>query len=147
MIQQIASTFHGNNVEEVLKSGIGVRINPQGFSMWPTILPGRDKVDIEPINGHGIRRGDIALYRRPSGILVLHRIVRLVEDDVWFCGDNQFDVEGPLPTSCILGVMTARIRDRNCVKTSSLRWRAWSTAWYAALPARKLVRAIRNKRW
>jgi hypothetical protein len=145
MIAQIASTFHGKNVADLLKDGISVRITPQGFSMWPTILPGRDKVDIEPVDKHTIRRGDILLYRRPSGILVLHRVTRTAEGNVWFCGDNQFDVEGPLPASCVLGVMTARIRDGKRVETSSIRWRAWSATWHIALPARKLVRAAREK--
>jgi hypothetical protein len=145
MIAQIASTFHGKNVEDLLRDNISIRISPQGLSMWPTILPGRDKVDIEPIYEHAIRRGGIALYRRPSGILVLHRVVRTGKGNVWFCGDNQFDVEGPLPTSCVLGVMTARIRDGKRIETSSIRWRVWSAAWYIALPARRLVRSVREK--
>ena len=145
MIPQIASTFHGQNVEKILKDGNSVRISPQGFSMWPTILPGRDKVEIQPIDGQDIRRGDIVLYRRPSSILVLHRVMKVRDGSVWLCGDNQFDTEGPLPESCILGVMTARIRNGKCIETSSLPWRAWSTVWRAALPARKIIRALHRK--
>ena len=145
MIQQIASTFHGKNVEEVLKSGNGVRLSPQGTSMWPTILPGRDKVEIQPVDGHQIHRGDIVLYQRPSGMLVLHRAMKLHDGSVWFCGDNQFEVEGPLPASRVLGVMSARIRNGKRIETSSLQWRAWSAAWHAALPVRRIVRALHSK--
>lgn len=145
MITQIASTFHGGKVEVLLKGGNGVRIAPQGTSMWPTILPGRDKVEVQPVERR-IRRGDVVLYRRPSGILVLHRVVKIHEDRLWFCGDNQFEVEGPLPASCVLGVMSARIRGNKHIETDSLRWRAWSATWRIALPARKFVRTIRLRR-
>jgi hypothetical protein len=145
MIPQIASTFHGQNVEKILKDGNSVRISPQGFSMWPTILPGRDKVEIQPIDGQDIRRGDIVLYRRPSSILVLHRVMEVRDGSVWLCGDNQFDTEGPLPTTCILGVMTARIRNGKRIETPSLRWHTWSAIWYAAMPARRIVRMLRSK--
>ena len=139
------------DVAKLLAQGKSVELAPSGTSMWPTLIPGRDRVQIMPLQG-APRTGDIVLYRRPmdsplgqGGCLVLHRLVRHDAQGLWLRGDNQFVLEGPLPPDSVLGIMTARVREGKILSCDALAWRAWGIAWGAALPLRKLVRLIRQR--
>lgn len=61
-------------VDELLKAGKTVQIGPQGYSMYPLLVPGRDQVIVAPAERERYKRGDVVLYRRDGSILVLHRI-------------------------------------------------------------------------
>ena len=84
------------DIEQLLKDGSSIRLKPQGYSMYPLFHPGRDEAVIEAYPIHLLRRGDIILYRREQGILVLHRICRITSDGFYLVGDNQTEIEGPL---------------------------------------------------
>ena len=51
----------------------------RGDSMEPMLRQGRDRVCIERRTGR-LRRYEVPLYRRPSGQLVLHRIVKVLPE-------------------------------------------------------------------
>ncbi len=100
-----------SNPETLLREGKAVCISPRGHSMYPLLIPGTDKVVIEPSPGRRLKRGDIALFRRKGSKLVLHRIVRIKRDRTgerlfYFCGDNQREIEGPVYEEDICGVVT-----------------------------------------
>ena len=87
------------DIEQLLKNGSAVKLKPQGYSMYPLFLPGRDEAVIEHCVPSELHRGDVILYRRVQGILVLHRICRARGGQFWFVGDAQDVREGPLPAS------------------------------------------------
>ena len=79
------------NLERCLRE-LGCAIIPvTGTSMWPLLQQGRSRVQLAARNGSPLKAGDVVLYRRADGTLVLHRIV-LVEgaDTCWLCGDHQW---------------------------------------------------------
>ena len=76
------------DIEQLLKQGNVIRIKPQGTSMYPLFVPGRDEACIERTDFSSLKRGDVILYRRDKSILVLHRI--------WKITGNSFDVHNPL---------------------------------------------------
>ena len=73
-----------------------IQVQPQGYSMYPLFVPGRDSAVIEKADCDRLKKGDVILYRRENGILVLHRICRITKDGFYTVGDNQTAVEGPL---------------------------------------------------
>ena len=99
------------DLEQLLRDGNIIRIRPQGYSMYPLFIPGRDEALIQQADSTDCRRNDVVLYRRDQGILVLHRICRVTSDGFYMVGDNQFEVEGPLRPDQLRGRLIAFIHN------------------------------------
>ena len=78
-------------VEEQVKSGGYFYLIPKGVSMLPTIKGDVDTVTLECPDS--LKCGDIVLYKRESGQVVLHRIVKISGDELTLCGDAHTDFE------------------------------------------------------
>ena len=110
------------SLEEQLKTVGFFVLPPRGVSMWPLLRNGRDSVRIEPLaDTRSLRVGDVPVYRRENGQLVLHRVRHVVKDGYLMCGDNQSRMEF-VPFSWVFGAMTAYYRDE---KEHSLTSRAY----------------------
>lgn len=124
------------DIEQLLKDGSAIRLKPQGYSMYPLFHPGRDEAVIEAYPIHLLRRGDIILYRREQGILVLHRIFRITSDGFYLVGDNQTEIEGPLRPDQIRGKMTGVVRNGKSFSVSHPVYRMLSSLWLFLRPIR-----------
>ena len=99
------------DIEKLLEQGRTVQIEPQGYSMYPLFVPGRDKAVVAPVwDVKKLRRGDVVLYRRDQGILVLHRIWKRRTEGFYLVGDNQKEIEGPLRPDQMKGILVEIIR-------------------------------------
>jgi hypothetical protein len=78
-------------VEEQVKVGGYFYLIPKGVSMLPTIKGDADTVTLEAPDS--LKSGDIVLYKRENGQVVLHRIVKIIGDELTLCGDAQMDFE------------------------------------------------------
>lgn len=143
------SGFQGQNIEELLESGKAVQISPRGYSMYPVIVPGRDAVIVQKEDPAKLKRGDVALYRRDGGILVIHRICRKDEKGFYMVGDNQTEIEGPLRPDQIRGRMVALVRNGKEIDVGSLPYRLPCSIWLLMRPVRRPVSlaAAAVKRW
>ena len=130
------SSGHQIDLEQLLKVGNIIRIHPQGYSMYPLFLPGRDEALIESVCADACKKNDVVLYRRDSGILVLHRICRITDDGFYLVGDNQREVEGPLRPSQIIGRLVAFVRDGKEISAEQPFYRFLSSLWLFLLPVR-----------
>ncbi len=87
-------------IEDAFSRGQEVVLPVTGVSMRPTLEQG-DTVTILPA-GDIIRRGDVLLYRRPTGQFVLHRAVRVHKSTVDFCGDGQIALEKGIEAKAVI---------------------------------------------
>ena len=72
------------DIEKLLADGNIIKIKPQGYSMYPLFIPGRDEACIEHVAFSSLKRDDVVLYRRDESILVLHRIWKITGDSfIW----------------------------------------------------------------
>ena len=130
------------DLEELLKNGTPVGFRPQGNSMHPTIVQGRDSVIVEPLGDRKLKRGDVALFRRSPdaerfpGMLVLHRVHRVKEDGIYMVGDNERILEGPLRREQFIGIMTELIRNGKHISVKNLRYRMLTRIWLFLRPFR-----------
>ena len=126
------------DIEQLLKDGSAIQLKPHGYSMYPLFHPGRDEAIIEAYPIDQLRRGDVILYRRDQGILVLHRICRITSDGFYLVGDNQTEIEGPLRPDQIRGKMTGIVRGGKSFSVSHPLYRVLSSLWLFLRPIRPL---------
>ena len=129
----------------LLDEGKVVQIYPQGYSMYPLLLPGRDQAIISGLECDYLRRGDVVLYRRDQSILVLHRIWKIKSDGIYLVGDNQVEVEGPIRFDQIKGKMIAFVRRGRTIQVKHPIYRLYADIWLLLRPARKTISKVISK--
>ena len=136
------------DLEQLLKDGYSIRIHPQGYSMYPLFIPKRDEAVIEPVDVNTLRRNDVVPYRRDSGILVLHRILKTNLEGIRLVGDNQTEIEGPLRADQIKGRLCPVIRNGHEISVRSVPYRFLTSLWLFLRPLRpffwKLSRLLKR---
>lgn len=132
------------DIEQLLSEGKNLNIKPQGYSMYPVFVPGRDEAIIEPIQGKRLSRGDVVLYRRDKevengGILVLHRIWKVKPEGIYLVGDNQKEIEGPLRPDQMKGIMVAMNRKGKYIPVTNPVYRVLTGGWLWLRPCRPII--------
>ena len=143
--------------EQILREGTPVQVKPSGWSMYPMFVPGRDWAVIAPVREcvspdvkerrglrsvRSLRCGEVALFRRESGILVLHRICRVGEGVFWFIGDNQTQIEKNVAPEQIIGLLTGFVRKGKMHSTDEVLYRALSRIWLFLRPFRPMFHRV-----
>lgn len=135
------------DIEQLLRDGNTIRLKPQGYSMYPVFVPGRDEAIIEPIADRKLKRGDVVLYRRDpdveyGGILVLHRIYKSTNEGLFLVGDNQKDIEGPLRRDQMKGLVIAMVRNGKTVSVKNVCYRFLTGVWLWLRPFRPVISKV-----
>ena len=124
-----------SSFEEILEKEGHLIYSNVGDSMLPMIRQGRDLLVIRRQTGR-LKKYDVPLYRRDSGQYVLHRILKVRENDYVICGDNRWHRETGITDRHILGVLTAIIRDGKEVPVTDPRYRLYVHLWCDLFPLR-----------
>lgn len=124
------------DIEQLLADGKTIKIKPQGYSMYPLFVPGRDEACIECTHFSSLKRGDVILYRRDNGVLVLHRIWKITENSFYMVGDNQTDIEGPLRADQFRGKLVGIVRNQEFIDVKNSLYRLLSSLWLSLRPIR-----------
>ena len=132
------STFE----EEIRRNGTIIYTNV-GDSMMPFIKQGRDVLVISKAEGK-LKRYDVPLYKRDSGQYVLHRILKVRENDYVICGDNRCSREYGITDRHIIGVLTGIIRDGREIPVTDLKYRIYVHLWCDFFPVRAFIIRIRQ---
>ena len=132
------------DIEQLLEAGEVIQIYPEGYSMYPMFVPGRDAAVIKKADVKKIRRADVVLYRRKGSILVLHRVVKRKGGQFYMAGDNQTEVEGPVEEDQIRGILTAFVRNGRRISVKNPVYVIWSGLWLMFLPVRGIFVTVHS---
>ena len=124
------------DVAGLLKEGQTVQIHPSGNSMFPLFSDASDYAIVKPVSGK-LKKLDVAVYRNNDGILVIHRIARVREEGLFFAGDRQTALEGPLSPDRVYGVMTHYIKKGKKHSVRSPFYILYSAVWLILRPVRQ----------
>ena len=127
------------DILELLEEGKTVQIMPRGYSMHPLLVPGRDSVILRPLQGEDVRRGQVLLFRGKGELLTLHRVWKVTKKGVYFVGDNQVQIEGPIPMEKIYATMCGYIRNGKEHDTKEVFYTLITRFWLFLRPVRFLI--------
>ena len=103
-----------------------------GRSMLPLLREGKDLFTVKKKGEERCRKLDVVLYKTSQSRYVLHRIIKVRENDYVILGDN-----------CVN--MTAYTRGRKTKSTDSFSYRLYSVLWNAWRPLRRFLKKIKRR--
>ncbi len=130
------------SITDELKSGKNVTYFTVGSSMRPLLTERKTHVNISPIGD--VKNGDILLYIRKNGALVLHRCIKRDAEHYYMRGDNTVGLE-KIKKEQAVGRVTHIYRRKKlfCVDRSCI-YRAYVSVWNFLYPLRRIAYGARE---
>ncbi len=119
--------------DELADSGVYASTT-SGVSMEPLFRTRRDVVIIAKPTKE-LKKYDVALYRLPSGKYILHRVIKVLEDEYLIRGDNTYAIEH-IPKDMVIGVLVEFNRKGKRQKCTDKSYMAYSRFWNFIYPIR-----------
>lgn len=138
---KIANNVLFSEVEKLLEEGHSVTLKAQGNSMFPFITNERDSVVLYPVDR--LEKGDIVLARLAGNRYVLHRIQKIMQEDLVLMGDGNIHADSP-PCSVhsVIGKARCIIRNGQRIDCNSLIERCKFRIWSFLKPLRRYLLAF-----
>ena len=130
-------------IEDAFKNNTNFTIPITGTSMLPLLVQGRDSVTLKKCN-RPLKKGDLPLYRRKDGVFVLHRVVKVENQNTYtMCGDNQFLKEKGITGEQIIGIVTEITRNGKKFSVESKKYQLYVKIGLLLLNIRYPYRRVR----
>lgn len=131
------------SLEETLEKNGEISMGVSGRSMMPMLRDRKDMVVIKKLD-RPLKRHDVAVYRMPTGKLLIHRVLKVREDCFVIRGDNRPNTEYIKP-EWIIGVLKEFHRNgkRYDCETNKL-YKAYIIWVRASFPVRRCWYALRD---
>lgn len=133
-------------VVRLLHEGHTVTLRLRGFSMRPFLEDNRDKALLTKPSSIAV--GDAVLAEIAPKRYVLHRVVKILGDNITLRGDGNLATE-QCKKEDIKGFVVGFYRKgRTSIdKTSGAKWRIYSFIWTRLLPLRRYLLAFYRRIW
>jgi len=96
-----------------------------GTSMLPLIREKHDLMIIVKRPEGRLKKYDAVLYKSKNGEYILHRIIKVNNNDYVICGDNCIHREFGIKDEQIIGVLTAVVKDNKTINASDIKYRIY----------------------
>lgn len=134
---------------EYAKAGVDLPVTTllHGISMEPLIRYKKDPVTVVPLK-RDLIPGDIVLFRRRDGVLVVHRFFRMSSEgtEVQTWGDNCFYPDPPIKKEDVLGLVICVEKDGKKIMLDTEEQRAKGVRWMNGSIKRKIWFTYRRAR-
>ena len=132
-----------NNIERSINE-LGYAVAPiTGTSMLPLLKEGRDLVELESCSQERLKKGNVVLYKKNDGTLVLHRIIK-TENGEFFTvlGDHQFKNAERVNKNQIIAVACGFFIKGRYVNEKTRWYRMYKKIWLSSLTVRRCFLAL-----
>ncbi len=134
-----------NVIYELVQSGASVPLEVTGSSMMPFLKPNSDVVWLKKSTEDSFSFGNILLFERADGSIVLHRIRKVLKDGrLVMNGDSQPWCETVCREQVIACVYKIR-KGGKSVSCNSLLYKLKNILWYPTLHFRPFMKKIKHK--
>ena len=123
--------------DELNRSGRLVYTN-KGVSMMPLLRQDRDLMIIEKKQEGQLKLYDAVLFIRDNGQYVMHRILKVRDNDYWIVGDHCVSGEY-IREDQIIGVLTGVVRDGKTINNTDPLYRFYVWLWCRFYPQRFFI--------
>ena len=135
--------------EKIIADGGVIPLVVSGSSMNPFLVDGKDTVWLCAPDIKTVRKGSVLLFRRESGVLVLHRVRRVLPDGMLVMnGDAQKWCETVDPSQ-IVAVVSHTEKNGKKISCNSPAYKFLCAVWRFMMPVRPyllgLWRRLRKK--
>lgn len=132
-----------SNIENCIKE-LGYAVVPiSGTSMLPLLEEGKSLVELEESSLKQLKKGDIVLYKKNDGTLVLHRIIKAEGEDAFILlGDHQFKNAERVSKGQIIAVAKGFIINGRHVDEKTRWYRIYKKIWLSSLTLRRCCLAL-----
>ena len=135
-------------IVEELRAGRAITYFTNGVSMRPLLRTAETHVHILPLSAEGAEAylpQGIVLYVRPSGKLVLHRLIKQEGDVYYMRGDNTYGLE-PIRREQMIGVVDTVWKDGRYIDVATdRRYLAYVRRRLKNYPARYFAYRVKSK--
>lgn len=127
-------------VEELLRQGQPVRFKPRGRSMEPFIREATDEIILQPIQH--LKVGQIVLAQDATRKHILHRIIKIADDEITLMGDGNLKGTEICQRKDICGMVSQIIRKKKRINCQSFSEQWLAHFWMNTLRIRRIFLAI-----
>lgn len=131
--------------EEYLKKNGTLIYRNVGVSMLPLIKQGRDLFIVQKKSENRCKKYDVVLFKRADEKYVLHRIIKVNENDYIIRGDNCVNKEYGIKDEDIIGVMTSFIRKGKEYSVDNRLYKIYSVLWCKLYFLRRIYQRLINR--
>ena len=130
------------NIERCIAE-LGYAVAPiSGTSMLPLLKEGRDLVELEN-NLNNLKEGDVVLYKKNDGTLVLHRIIKADGGDFFtLLGDHQTEGAEQVKRSQKIAAARGFFINGRYVDEKARWYRIYKRVWLGIMSLRRCFRAL-----
>lgn len=132
-----------NNIERCIKELGYAAVRIKGTSMLPFLEEGKALVEVETSTLKQLKKGDVVLYKKNDGTLVLHRIIKIECEDIFMVlGDHQFKNPERVNKEQIIAVAQGFFINRRYVDDNTRWYRIYKKIWLSSLTLRRCCLAL-----
>ncbi len=143
-IRKVDNNVYLPILKELVEEGKSVSLLISGSSMSPFLIHGRDTIIISKPHD-SFKRGDLVFYNRDSGQFVMHRIHHIDKNgDLYIIGDAQEEIEGPIHSNQVFGIIKKVIRKGKTLEEGNFWWWFFQHIWIHLVFFRKYIVKVYN---
>lgn len=115
----------------------------KGTSMLPLLEEGKALVEVVRVDDNPLKKGDVVLYKKHDGTLVLHRIIKAESEEVFtVLGDHQFKNAERVNKAQIIAIAQGFFINGSYVDEKTRWYRIYKRIWLCSLTLRRCCLAL-----